>query len=419
MKSAKTFRILVALGILCLSGLLVIQVYWFTTAYNLEENRLMERVSLALREVANSVGDNSEHHVPAWVQKESTNSFRLHHPDGVSYKQLDSLVRVSFVRYGLTLPVQVFAYNRKREMVFGNYYRHGVLAKEDALCMDHGLANATSGLITITFPKQTANIVGGMELWTFSAAIFVAVLGLMLMMMLRLSREKRRAELRVDFISNMTHELQTPIANIALASDVLKQGKDASGRALHYANIISSENLRLKTHIDQVLQTAMLEKGELAMSKKEININEVVSDISSVFEERIHIRGGCMRVKIEATRPMVFADGLHLRNILYNLLDNAEKYSPGSPDIVVSTVDSAGGVTVSVSDKGVGIVKEYQARIFEKFFRAVNGNVHDIKGFGLGLTYVKGIVEAHNGTITVSSTPGQGSRFDVQLQNCI
>jgi two-component system phosphate regulon sensor histidine kinase PhoR len=217
----------------------------------------------------------------------------------------------------------------------------------------------------------------------------------------------------------MTHELQTPIANIALASDVLKQGKDASGRALHYANIISSENLRLKTHIDQVLQTAMLEKGELAMSKKEININEVVSDISSVFEERIHIRGGCMRLKIEATRPMVFADGLHLRNILYNLLDNAEKYSPGSPDIVVSTVDSAGGVTVSVSDKGVGIVKEYQSRIFEKFFRAVNGNVHDIKGFGLGLTYVKGIVEAHNGTITVSSTPGQGSRFDVQLQNCI
>jgi two-component system phosphate regulon sensor histidine kinase PhoR len=281
------------------------------------------------------------------------------------------------------------------------------------------MAKAGTTLFTISFPDHKANIVGGMELWIFSASMFVAVLALMLGMMLRLSRDKRRAEMRADFISNMTHELQTPIANIALASEVLRKGGDQNGRSLHYANIISSENARLKSHIDQVLQTAILERGELALSKQELNINDVVSEIASVFTERIHVRGGQMAVHIKATRPMVFADGLHLKNILYNLLDNAEKYSPDAPEISVSTIDTEGGVMVTVTDKGMGILKENYSRIFEKFFRASKGNIHDVKGFGLGLTYVKGIVEAHNGTVTVSSAPGQGSRFEVLLQNCI
>jgi two-component system phosphate regulon sensor histidine kinase PhoR len=157
----------------------------------------------------------------------------------------------------------------------------------------------------------------------------------------------------------------------------------------------------------------------LALAKQEVNINEVVKEISSVFRERIQLRGGQLSLAIHATKPTVFADSLHLKNILYNLLDNAEKYSTESPEITVSTADHTGGVMVSVSDKGIGIVKEYQTRIFEKFFRASKGNVHDIKGFGLGLTYVKGIVEAHNGTVTVTSTPGEGSRFEVILQNCL
>jgi len=258
-----------------------------------------------------------------------------------------------------------------------------------------------------------------MRLWIFSSTAFIVVLGLMLGMMIRLSREKHRAEVRVDFISNMTHELQTPIANIAMASEVLKANRGTNGRSQHYLNIISSENLRLKAHIDQVLQTAMLEKGELALSRQEIDINEIVREIAAVFSERIHIRGGVLVLNIEATRPMVFADALHLKNILYNLLDNAEKYSPGSPEITVSTADCDEGVMVSVSDKGMGIMKEHHTKIFEKFFRASKGNVHDIKGFGLGLTYVKGIVEAHNGTVSVSSVPGKGSRFDVLLQNCL
>jgi two-component system phosphate regulon sensor histidine kinase PhoR len=419
MRNKRVFRVLISLGISCLVGLLVIQVYWFASAYSMQEKRLSERITLALRDVANQVGDLHNDFIPTTVQQLSTNSFQMSYFSGVMYETLDSLMRVTFAAHNLSIPFQLVAYDDRHDIMFGNFYREGAHSEADAMCLEHGMAKATTKLITVSFPEQTANIVGGMELWIFSASLFVIVLAFMFFMMFKLSGAKRRAEMRADFISNMTHELQTPIANIALASDVLKKGVDSASRSQHYANIISSENLRLKAHIDQVLQTAMLEKGELALSKQEVNINEVVTEISSVFRERIQLRGGQLSLNIKAAKPMVFADSLHLKNILYNLLDNAEKYSPESPDISVSTSDHTGGVMVSVSDKGMGIVKEYQSRIFEKFFRAAKGNVHDIKGFGLGLTYVKGIVEAHNGTVSVSSAPGEGSRFEVYLQNCI
>jgi two-component system phosphate regulon sensor histidine kinase PhoR len=419
MRNNRVFRVLVVLGISSLVGLLTIQVYWFASAYSMEEQRLTERITLALRDVANRIGDLNDDHLPAIVKKISTNSFQLTYSNGVTYERLDSLARATFLEHDLTLPFQLVAYDGLRDIMFGNFYRQGARSEAEAMCLERGMATAMTKLVDITFPQKAANIVGGMELWIFSASIFVIVLSLMMIMMFKLSSAKRRAELRADFISNMTHELQTPIANIALASEVLKKGTDSAGRSLHYANIISSENLRLKAHIDQVLQTAILEKGELAMSKQEVNINEVVKEISSVFTERIQLRGGQLSLDVHATRPMVFADSLHLKNILYNLLDNAEKYSTGSPEIIVSTCDHAEGVMVSVSDKGIGIMKEYHSRIFEKFFRASKGDVHDIKGFGLGLTYVKGIVEAHNGTVTVTSAPGEGSRFEVLLQNCV
>lgn len=419
MQGGRVYKMLVALGIVCLTGLLIVQVYWFSTAYTLADKRLTERIMLALREVSNAVDDLEDNPVPATIERTASNSFQLNYTHGITYEVSDSLIRSTFAEYDLSLPFQMVAYNDDQELLFGNFYRQGAKSDADAMCLDRGLAKSRTNLINITFPHQTANIIGSMRIWIFSASAFILVLALMMTMMIRLSRDKHRAEVRVDFISNMTHELQTPIANISMASEVLKKSGDATNRSQHYVNIISSENLRLKAHIDQVLQTAMLEKGELALSRQEIDLNDIVREIVAVFRERIHLRGGKLTLNIEARRPVVFADALHLKNILYNLLDNAEKYSPGSPEIVVSTADCDHGVLVSVGDKGMGITREHQARIFEKFFRGSRGNVHDIKGFGLGLTYVKGIVEAHNGTVSVSSVPGKGSRFDVLLQTCI
>lgn len=418
MDSSVGLRVWVALGVTCLLGLLIIQVYWFAAAYSMEKQHLRERITLAVRDVSNRIADAGSDPLRPEVKSLADNRFELVYNGVVDYETLDSLFRTTFFAHDLLLPFELTAYNWQNEILFGNFYAGGATSSATAMCMERGLNQARSATVVITFPGQQAAIIGGMELWIFSASMFILVLGGALIMMVRLSRQKRRAEFRAAFISNMTHELHTPIANIAVASEVLKKATENTQRSWHYANIISTENQRLKSHLDQVLQTAMLEKGELALNKLEVNINEIVTEISSVFSERIRQRGGILALSIGATRPIVFADALHLRNMISNLLDNADKYSPDAPHISVRTEDHHDGVSLIVCDKGVGIGKEFQSRIFEKFFRASTGNVHDIKGFGLGLTYIKGIVEAHNGTVSVSSTPGEGSRFEVLLKNC-
>jgi two-component system phosphate regulon sensor histidine kinase PhoR len=417
MRNGSVFRILVVLGVSCLGGLLVVQIYWLSAAYKVEERHLQEKIALALRDVTNRLTDTNTNGKLAILRPVASNRFEITYDQGVTYSILDSIVRSTFVAHDLLIPFELVGYDGYRDVAFGNLYQLGAASSSTAMCLERGSAQARTKFTSITFHDQPSTIVGGMQLWIFSASMFMIVLAGALIMMIKLSREKRRAEFRADFISNMTHELQTPIANIALASDVLKKEKDASGRCLHYAHIISSENQRLRSHIDQVLQTALLEKGELALSRQEVNLNNMVMEIASVFSERIKLRGGQLSVNADAHKPVVFADALHLKNLLYNLLDNAEKYSPDTPQISVTTRDHRHGVSVAVTDKGLGIEREHQARIFDKFFRASKGNVHDIKGFGLGLTYVKGIVEAHNGTVTVSSAPGEGSRFEVLLQN--
>lgn len=413
------YKGLIGLGLLALGGLLVVQVYWFCSAYRLEEKHLREQITLALRDVTNRLSDLDIAVLPASMQQVASNRYEVSYGGGVTYETLDSLVRDVLITHNVRIPFEMVGYDDSRKIAFGNVYKGGATTVDDAMCLNYGMRSAKTGFVTITFSDQPSVIAGGMDLWIFSATLFILVLGGALLMMVRLSRDKRRAELRADFISNMTHELQTPIANIALASDVLCQDKDITSRSQHYARIISSENQRLRSHIDQVLQTALLEKGELAFAKQEVNLNEVVKEIASIFSERLKVRGGQLLLSIQATNPVVFADILHLKNLLYNLLDNAEKYSRDTPLITVETRNAANGVALVVSDKGVGIGKEYQLKIFDKFFRAPKGNLHDIKGFGLGLTYVKGIVEAHNGTVSVVSEPGEGSRFEVLLQNLV
>lgn len=419
MRFVNGYKALIGLGLLSLVGLLAIQIYWFSSAYRLEEKQLRERITLATRDVTNRLSDLDLTVLPASLQEVASNRYEVTYGGGVTYEVLDSVVRAVFMAHNVRVPFEMAAYDGDRKVAFGNFYDDGATSSADAMCLNYGMRNAKTGYVTITFNDQPSVIAGGMDLWIFSASLFILVLGGALLMMVRLSRDKRRAELRADFISNMTHELQTPIANIALASDVLCRDKNINHRSHHYARIISTENQRLRSHIDQVLQTAMLEKGELAFARQEVDLNEIVREIASIFSERIKVRGGQLLLSIQATKPVVFADILHLKNLLYNLLDNAEKYSRDTPVITVGTRDTVNGVALVVSDKGVGIGKEHHLRIFDKFFRAPQGNLHDIKGFGLGLTYVKGIVEAHNGTVSVVSTPGEGSRFEVLLQNLV
>ena len=213
----------------------------------------------------------------------------------------------------------------------------------------------------------------------------------------------------------MTHELKTPISTIALASDVLMQnGIETNPEKLkNYARIIKDENQRLQNQVERVLQIARLEKDELEMNKQQFDLHELIELAVPTIEMNFAEKELKISVNLKATNAMLRGDEMHITNVIFNLLDNAAKYGGASPEIDIETHQTEKGIFLSVSDKGPGIAKEQQKDIFEKFYRISTGNVHDVKGFGLGLHYVRTIVDAHEGKIKLNSKVGEGSQFEL------
>ncbi len=225
--------------------------------------------------------------------------------------------------------------------------------------------------------------------------------------------QKKLSEMKNDFINNMTHEFKTPIATISLAADSISSpmiSGDAD-KVRRFAGIIKQENKRMNSQVEKVLQMALIDRREFSLNLSEVNLHEIIQQALTNFSIRVEQRDGAIEGKLEASNPVVQGDLTHISNIINNLLDNADKYSPESPHITIWTKDAKGGVEVTVQDKGIGMSKEARKHIFDKFYRVHTGNVHDVKGFGLGLSYVKAIITAHKGAIDVKSEPGKGSSF--------
>jgi two-component system phosphate regulon sensor histidine kinase PhoR len=221
--------------------------------------------------------------------------------------------------------------------------------------------------------------------------------------------------MKEDFINNLTHELQTPITNIAIASEILRNNPQdlPPHKARRYHQIIYQENERLKSQVDRVLQMAFLERQELALAKTKTNVHQVLRQAISGLDLRLQKRAGRIRMNLLAEQADIQADSLHLTNVVYNLLDNAEKYSPQAPEIEVTTRNHPNGILIFIADKGLGIRQEMHQFIFDKFYRLPTGDVHNVKGFGLGLSYVKGIMAAHQGYVRLHSQESQGSCFEL------
>ncbi len=272
--------------------------------------------------------------------------------------------------------------------------------------------------IRVWFPKQDTYLIKTLWPLLFSSAVFMLTVILAFGFTIRtILRQKKVSEIKNDFINNMTHELKTPISTISLAcealSDPVMSGTQA--RVDHFVKMIKDENKRLGVLVENVLRSAVLDRGELAMNRDSIDLHEVIKAAIHNIELQAAQKNGVIKTALNAEKAIIKGDKVHLTNVIYNLLDNAIKYTAHRPEIVVVTRNSASSITISVSDNGIGIKKDDQQRIFEKLFRVHTGDVHNIKGFGLGLSYVKIIVEKHHGTITVLSEPGKGSTFTLQL----
>ncbi|MES2794502.1 MAG: HAMP domain-containing sensor histidine kinase [Bacteroidota bacterium] len=230
-------------------------------------------------------------------------------------------------------------------------------------------------------------------------------------------KQKKLAEIKNDFINNMTHEFKTPISTISLACEVLND-KDMGNNpqvVSRYLGIISDENKRLGTQVEKVLQTALLDKGDVKMKLGSLDIHELIENVVENISPQIELKNGNIELDLKAELPIIEADSVHITNIVFNLLDNAIKYSKNNPQIKVESDNVETGILISIIDNGIGISQEAQRSIFEKFYRVPTGNLHDVKGFGLGLSYVKKMVEEHHGTIKVNSSLGEGSTFELFL----
>jgi two-component system phosphate regulon sensor histidine kinase PhoR len=232
-----------------------------------------------------------------------------------------------------------------------------------------------------------------------------------------LLRQKKLSEIKNDFINNMTHELKTPLATISLAIDALRNEKVIQDREkMDYFNgIIKEENKRMNKHVETILQAAVMDRQELQLAKQPMQVNNLIEEILGNYTLQLQEKNGVVELQLNAKRDLINADPVHFRNLISNLVDNAVKYSKENLLLKIFTSNTNKSLIVRFEDNGIGMSKETVRRIFEKFYRAHTGNIHNVKGFGLGLSYVKTVIDAHNGKIKVESTLGKGSSFTIEI----
>jgi two-component system phosphate regulon sensor histidine kinase PhoR len=278
--------------------------------------------------------------------------------------------------------------------------------------------NGASERLVVDFPGRSTYVLR--QMWPAFAAsiVFIALITLAFIYTIRtILRQQRLALHMVDFVNTMTHEFKTPLSTVTLASEAIRRA-DVVGRktqVLRYSRMIADEVNRMKLQVDRILQVAQLEDGDLELTLGEIHMHELIRATAGAFALQVEARGGTLLLDLAALKDLVAGDSVHLGNVLRSILDNANKYSPATPAIHVTTESGDAMFVVHVTDKGIGIQADHQKRVFEKFYRVPKGNLHDVKGFGIGLSYVKLLVEAHGGKVSLGSVPGEGTTVSVAL----
>jgi len=273
-----------------------------------------------------------------------------------------------------------------------------------------------NGLLTVMFPGKNQFMFQNMhEVLASSASLLLVLIGCFSFTILTIFRQKKISEMKTDFINNMTHEFKTPVATIMIASEALKDPEitDDKQRVNRLAGIIYDENIRLGNHIERVLNIAKLDKGDLKLDFKTVEVNDLISAIADSMQLQFQKKGAKINLDLGATNDLITGDEHHLSNVIFNLIDNALKYSKADPEISISTLNTGKKLVIKVADNGIGMSKDHLSKIFEQFYRIPTGNLHDVKGFGLGLSYVHDIVSRHHGEIRVKSEKDKGSEFEI------
>ncbi|HEX2922104.1 MAG TPA: HAMP domain-containing sensor histidine kinase [Bacteroidales bacterium] len=273
-------------------------------------------------------------------------------------------------------------------------------------------------ILSVVFPEKTNYMLGYMG-WILGGSLIFSlfILTTFAFSLWFIFRQKKISEVKSDFLNNMTHEFKTPIATISLAADTITNPKiiNNEDKIRHFVGMIKKENSRMNKKVETILQIASLDKKEMDFQFRTVSLHTIINHSVETIEIQVQQRDGRIILNLNAKNHEILGDYDHLTNLVNNFLDNALKYSFDAPEITVATKNVNKGIILSFEDKGIGMTKAVQSKIFERFYRQASGNVHDVKGFGLGLNYARAIIDAHKGNVTVTSEPGKGSRFDIFL----
>ena len=344
--------------------------------------------------------------------------------DRINGEILDYFIRYEMEKSNINIPFEYAVYGKNGDCRIIYQSENYAPIIEDKIFRASLFPFDWTGLnpyyLNIYFPKQGNYLFRTIGVVSFSSFIFTLVIILTFAATFyQMQRQKKITSIRTDFVNNVTHELKTPISTISLASQMLndKSIPNEAKNFEHISTVISGESKRLSQQVEKILQMAIFDSGRLMIKFKELDINELIGLVVHNMSIQVKNKNGQIIKSLKAENSIVEVDEVHFTNVLFNLIDNAIKYSAGRPDICISTADAPNGLSVSISDNGVGISKADQKRIFDQFFRVSTGNVHNVKGFGLGLSYVKNVVSAHNGKIEIESEQGQGAKFTVHLKH--
>lgn len=420
MKSS-TIRFLVILALLACIGIIVSQVYWLRRAFALQEQTFNLNVNAALRNVAANIWKDKEIVRPNYspVEQDSTDFFTVQTNVFVEKDVLQHYLVTAFTQQNIITDFQygLSDCTKSDSLQYVGYYHMPGTTEKPARPIKFPHVKRENYYFAVYFPHRRQFLTSQLSVWTIFSFVLLCFIGFLAYLLFIIFKQKRLSEIQKDFVNNMTHEFKTPLSSIQLSADVLKDPSIVGQpqRLLNYATIISNESAQLTAQVERVLQMAHAEKNEIQLKKNRF----IWQDLLREEVDSIKHFSGQKEKNVKLVMPdepeYFFGDVLHLKNAVGNLIDNAVKYCEEQPEIKVTLTAGRSGTHISVADNGIGIDKQHQKLLFTKFYRVPTGNVHNVKGFGLGLNYVRLIVKAHGGTVQCKSELGKGSIFTLSF----
>ncbi len=416
----RSIRIMLLLGGLAIAGILFVQSYLVFQTYDLNEQDFDESVTIVLRKVAEGIAKYNGSELPkqGLIQRRSSNYYSVNVNSAIDANILEDYLYQEFEKQSLAIDFEYAVYDCSNDdLVYGNYCQMSDIGEEIVASKNLPKFNDLIYYFVVRFPSKESFILSNMRQTILFSLIALLAVSFFMYAIWIILRQKQLTELQKDFINNMTHEFKTPISSIKLASDVLigNESVKNDARLNQYARIIRDQNIRLNNQVEKVLNVARLENNQFKLNFQLINVDETLAKIVAAESIKFEETGGELRSSLDTKGFIIEADPLHFNNVISNILDNALKYCDGVPKAHITTKASIANCTISIKDHGIGIKADDQKKLFTKFYRVPTGNVHNVKGFGLGLFYVKNIAEEHGWQLTLDSQYGKGTTVNIVI----